>query len=120
MLDLVCAHPDVDAVIHLGLGIQAATAGMFRSGEFYPEHGLERMAGFHERQDRRYVQAGIDAGQKYGKPVLAVTELVASNPENPAPATLREQGRLCYPSAHRAVRALGALLQRAEFVARHR
>jgi hypothetical protein len=41
-------------VIHLGLGIQAATAGLFRRGRFYPDHGLERMAGFHERQDRRY------------------------------------------------------------------
>jgi acetyltransferase len=120
VLDLVCAHPDVDAVIHLGLGIQAATAGMFRSGHFFPEHGLERMAGFHERQDRRYVEAGIEASRKHGKPVLAVTELSVSNPENPAPATLREQGRLCYPSAHRAVRALGVLVRRAEFVGRDR
>src|SRR5690606_9347875 len=30
VLDLLCAHPDVDAVIHLGLGIQAATANLFR------------------------------------------------------------------------------------------
>ena len=117
VLDLVCAHPDVDAVIHLGIGIQAATAGMFRSGSFFPEHGLERMSGFHERQDRRYAEAGIEASQRHGKPVLAVTELAASNPENPAPAALREQGRLCYPSAHRAVRALGALVRWAEFKA---
>lgn len=113
VLDLVCAHPDVDAVIHLGLGIQAATAGLFRTGRFYPEpeHGLERMAGFHERQDRRYAEAGIEASRAHGKPVLAVTELAASNPENPAPAALREHGRICYPSAHRAVRALGALVR---------
>ncbi len=115
VLDLVCAHPDVDAVIHLGLGIQAATAGMFRSGRFFPEYGLERMADFHERQDRRYAEAGIAASQKHGKPVLAVTELIASNPENPAPATLREHGRICYPSAHRAVRALGALVRWGEY-----
>jgi len=115
VLDLVCAHPDVDAVIHLGLGIQAATANVFQTGRFYPDHGLERMAGFHEKQDRRYAEAGIEASRKHGKPVLAVTELVASNPENPAPAALREHGRLCYPSAHRAVRALGALVQWAEY-----
>jgi acyl-CoA synthetase (NDP forming) len=114
VLDLVCAHPDVDAVIHLGLGIQAATAGMFRTGKFFPDHGLKRMADFHERQDRRYAEAGIAASQKYDKPVLAVTELVASNPENAAPAAMREAGRLCYPSAHRAVRALGALVRWAE------
>ena len=115
VLDLVCAHPDVDAVIHLGLGIQAATAGMFRTGDFFPEHGLERIAEFHERQDRRYAEAGITASQKHGKPVLAVTELVVSNPENPAPAALREHGRICYPSAHRAVRALGALVRWGEY-----
>jgi acetyltransferase len=114
VLDLVCGHPEVDAVIHLGLGIQAATAGMFRGGPYFPEHGLERMAGFHEKQDRRYAEAGIEASRKHGKPVLAVTELVASNPDNAAPAALRENGRLCYPSAHRAVRALDALVRFAE------
>jgi acetyltransferase len=114
VLDLVCAHPDVDAVIHLGIGIQAATASFFRSGRFYPDFGLERMAEFHERQDRRYAEAAIEASQKHGKPVLSVTELVVSNPENPGPAALREHGRVCYPSAHRAVRALGALVRWSE------
>ena len=114
VLDLVCAHPEVDAVIHLGIGIQAATAGLFRSGRYFPDHGLERMAEFHERQDRRYVEAGIEASRKHGKPVLAVTELVASNPENAGPAALKESGRLCYPSAHRAVRALSALVRWSE------
>ena len=117
VLDLICAHPEVDAVIHLGLGIQAGTANLFRTGRFFPEHGLERIAGFHEKQDRRYVEAGIEASRKHGKPVLSVTELVASNPENPAPAALREHGRICYPSAHRAVRALDALTRWAEFQA---
>ena len=111
LLEIVCAHPEVDAVIHLGLGIQSATAGFFRTGPFFPDHGLERMAEFHERQDRRYVEAGIEASRRHAKPLLGVTELTVSNPENPAPATLREHGRLCYPSAHRAVRALGALVR---------
>ena len=114
VLDLICAHPDVDAVIHLGIGIQAATAAFFRSGRFFPDHGLERMAEFHERQDRRYVETAIQASQKHGKPVLSVTELVASNPENPGPVRLRELGRVCYPSAHRAVRALDALVRWSE------
>jgi acyl-CoA synthetase (NDP forming) len=111
LLELVCAHPDVDAVLHLGIGIQSATAGFFRTGPFFPDHGLDRMAEFHERQDRRYAQAGIEASRRHGKPVLCVSELVVSNPENPGPATLREAGRLCHPSAHRAVRALAALVR---------
>lgn len=110
VLELVCAHPDVDAVLHLGIGIQSATAGFFRSGPFFPDHGLDRMAEFHERQDRRYALAGIEASRRHAKPVLCVSELVVSNPENPGPATLREAGRLCHPSAHRAVRALAALV----------
>lgn len=114
VLDLVCAHPDVDAVIHLGIGIQAASAAFFRSGRYFPKYGLERMADFHERQDRRYVEAAVHASQKHGKPVLSVTELVASNPENPGPARLRELGRVCHPSAHRAVRALEALVRWSE------
>ncbi|HKC52297.1 MAG TPA: CoA-binding protein, partial [Myxococcota bacterium] len=42
VLDIVCSHPDVDAVIHLGIGIQAASAYVLESGEFYPDYGLER------------------------------------------------------------------------------
>jgi acetyltransferase len=114
VLDLVCAHPEVDALIHLGIGIQAATAGLFRESPFFPEHGLERMAGFHERQDQRYAEAAVQASRDHGKPVLSVSELVVSNPGNPGPATLRELGRLCYPSAHRAVRALEAMVRWSE------
>ncbi len=120
LLELVCAHPDVDAVIHLGIGIQSATAGFFRTGPFFPDHGLDRMAEFHERQDRRYALAGIEASRRHGKPVLCVSELVVSNPENPGPASLRESGRLCHPSAHRAVRALAALVRWGEIRERSR
>jgi acetyltransferase len=61
VLDIVCGHPDVDAVIHLGIGIQAASAYVLKSGEFYPGYGLERIVSFHERQDRRYAQAAREA-----------------------------------------------------------
>src|SRR5438034_2061847 len=53
VLDLVCAHPAVDAVLFLGLGIQANQAHLFRSGPFFPAHGLERIAEFPERLDKR-------------------------------------------------------------------
>ena len=62
-------------------------------------------------QERLKAEHGIEASRRHAKPLLGVTELMVSNPENPAPATLREHGRLCYPSAHRAVRALGALVR---------
>jgi len=117
VLDLVCAHPEVDAVIHLGIGIQAASAQVLRTGPFYPGHGLERMVAFHERQDRRYAQAAREASERHGKPVLTASELVNTDRHygNPGPRGVREEGRLCFASAHRAVRALRALVDYAEF-----
>ena len=117
ILDLVCAHPEVDAILHLGLGIQAATAQGFKGGEFYPDYGLDRMAGFHEKQDRRYALAAAEASQKHQKPVLTTTELVYTDREygNAGTFAVREAGRVCYPSAHRAVTALRAAIDYAEF-----
>ncbi|MBW2240917.1 MAG: acetate--CoA ligase family protein [Deltaproteobacteria bacterium] len=117
VLDLICAHPEVDAVIHLGLGIQASQAEAFRSGEFHPDFGLDRIADFHARQDRRYAQAAREASERHDKPVLSATELVYADRAygNSGPVGVREEGRVCYPSAHRAVAALRALVEYAEF-----
>ena len=121
VLDLVCAHPEVDAVLHLGLGIQAATAHGFKGGIFYPDYGLERMAGFHENQERRYATAAAEASDRHQKPVLTTTELVYTAAEygNAGPLAVREADRVCYPSAHRAVAALRAAIEYAEFRRRY-
>jgi acetyltransferase len=117
VLDLLCAHPDVDAVVHLGIGIQAAQAHLFRSGPYHPGHGLDRIAAFHERQDRRYAQAAREASERHRKPVLTATELVVADRHygNAGPVGVREEGRVCHPSAHRAVEALAALCAYAEY-----
>jgi acyl-CoA synthetase (NDP forming) len=109
IIDLVTKHPDVDAVIYLGIGIQSNQAALLRTGGFFPDHGLERMAGFHEKQDARYAEAACDASDAYGKPVLVATELAVTHPDNPGPRTVRERGRLAYASANRAVVALDHL-----------
>jgi acyl-CoA synthetase (NDP forming) len=112
VLDLICAHPDVDAVLYLGLGIQASQAHAFRSGKFFPNHGLDRIVEFHERQDRRYAKAARDASERHGKPLLCATEQTYTDRGwgNPGPVGVKEEGRLCYPSAHRAISALRAML----------
>ncbi len=117
ILDLICAHPDVDAVLHLGIGIQAASANLLKSGPFYPDHGLERMVAFHEKQDRRYAKAAREASERHGKPVLTSTELAVTDRHygNAGSQGVKEEGRICYASAHRAVRALRALVDYAEF-----
>jgi acetyltransferase len=113
VLELIVGHPDVDAVIYLGLGIQSNTAALMRSGPFYPDHGLERIVDYHERQDTRFAQAAAELSDRFDKPVLTATVLAFTHPDNAGPAAVRATGRLCYPSAHRAVTALDHLWQRA-------
>jgi acetyltransferase len=113
VIDLIAGHPDVDALLYLGLGIQSNQAHLMRSGPFYPEHGLERIVDYHERQDARFAVAAAEASDRYGKPVLCATELAVTHPDNAGPAAVRASGRLCYPSANRAVVALDHLWQRA-------
>ena len=118
VLELVTGHPDVDAVLHLGLGIQAAQGAAFETGAFYPDYGLERITGYHKNQDARFAEAAREVSERFQKPVLSVTELAISDPGNPGPATVREAGRVCYPSAHRAVAALRALIDWSEYSGR--
>ena len=106
VLELVAHHPAVDSVIYLGLGIQSNTARGLRHGRFYPDHGLERIVAFHERQDVRFAETAAAVSESSGKPVLTATELAVADPANPGPATVRATGRLCYPSANRAVAAV--------------
>lgn len=109
VLGLLAAHPAVDAVIYLGLGIQSNQARLMREGRFYPDHGLERIVEYHARQDTRFAEAAAELSQSTGKPILCATELAVADPDNPGPATVRATGRLCYPSGDRAVIALGHL-----------
>ncbi len=116
VLELVASHPDVDAVIYLGLGIQSNQARMMRSGRFYPDHGLERIVAYHERQDTRFAEAAADLSASTGKPILTATELAVADPDNAGPAAVRASGRLCYPSGGRAVTALGHLVRYSNFL----
>ena len=116
ILDLICAHEEVDSVIFLGLGIQSNQARMMSEGHFYPDHGLERIVAYHQKQDVRFAQAAAECSVKYNKPVLVATELAVADPLNPGPATVRETGRLCYPSGTRAATALGHMYKYATFI----
>jgi len=115
VLELVARHPEIDAIVYLGLGIQSNQARLLRTGGFYPDHGLERIVAYHERQDARFAQAAADIADATGKPILTATELAIATPDNPGPAMVRATGRLCYSSANRAVTALGHLWRYARF-----
>ncbi len=116
VMKLIAEHDLVDAIVYLGLGIQSNQARMMREGPFYPDHGLDRIAEYHERQDARFAQAAAELSDVTGKPILAATELAVADPGNAGPAAVRATGRLCYPSGNRAVTALGHLYRDA----RHR
>jgi acetyltransferase len=115
VLELIATHPDVDAVIYLGIGIQSNQARMMREGRFYPDHGLERIVAYHERQDERFAEAAHDLSVRTGKPILVATELATADPDNAGPRTVRRLGRLCYPSGSQAVTALGHLIRYTKF-----
>jgi len=109
VMELIVGHPDVHAVIYIGIGIQSNQARMMREGRFYPGEGLERIVAYHERQDARFAESAAELSDRFGKPVLVATELAVADPANAGPATVRATGRLCYPSGTRAVTALGHL-----------
>jgi acetyltransferase len=119
VMALIAEHPDVDALIYLGIGIQSNQARMMREGRFYPDHGLERIVAYHQRQDERFAQAAHELSVANGKPILVATELAVADPDNAGPATVRRLGRLCYPSGGQAVTALGHLIRYSKFREAH-
>src|SRR5258706_2894852 len=120
VLELMAAHPDVDAIVYLGIGIQASQAQMFRSGPFWPGFGLERIGSFHEAQDRRYALAAAEASRKHAKPILIASDLAYTGASygNTGPAGVRESGRVTSPSGHRAIRTLARMAAYARYLAR--
>jgi acetyltransferase len=115
ILNRLAAHPSVDAIVFLGIGVQSNQARLIREGRFYSNFGLERIVSYHERQDERFAQAARQASINYDKPVLTATELAVADPNNPGVLAVRQSGRLCYPSGNRAVTALGYLYRYAKF-----
>ena len=115
VLELVASHPSIDAIIYLGLGIQSNQAQLMKDGPFYPGDGLERIVGYHERQDERFARAAAEISTATNKPILTATELAIAAPDNPGPRTVRETGRLCYSASNRAVVALGHLRRYAQW-----
>ncbi len=115
VMAMIASHPDVHAIVYLGLGIQSNQARLMRSGRFYPNNGLERIIEYHERQDTRFAEAAAAVSLTSGKPILTATELAVADPTNAGPTAVRASGRLCYPSANRAVTALAHMYRDARF-----
>jgi acetyltransferase len=108
VLATTAAWPDVTHVCS-----SAWASGQHRPhgarGPFYPDHGLERIVAYHERQEHRFTTAASELSTELDKPILTATELAVALPGNAAVRGVRETGRYCYPSSNRAVSALGHL-----------
>lgn len=115
VMAMIASHPEVDAIVYLGIGIQSNQARLMRDGRFYPDHGIDRIVAYHERQDARFAEAAAAISLASAKPILTATELAVADPTNPGPASVRASGRLCYASADRAVTALGHLYRYARW-----
>lgn len=115
IMDIVAGHDSIDAVIFLGIGIQSNQAKMMRAGSFYPDHGLERIVAYHEKQDERYATTAREVSRKHGKPILIATELAVTDPQNSGPASVRDSGAYCYPTGARAATSLAHLYDYARY-----
>lgn len=115
VMEMIAAHSEVHSVIYLGIGIQSNQARLMREGGFHPDHGLDRIVLYHERQDQRFAEAADELSRCYDKPILTASELAVADPANAGPAAVRASGRLCYASGNRAVTALAHLYRYAEF-----
>ena len=115
ILRLIVNHSSVDAVIFLGLGIQSNQARLMIEGSFYPDHGLERIVSYHQRQDERFAQIAAELSVETGKPILVATELGVADDQNPGVSQVRLSHRLCYANGQRAARALGRSYQYAKW-----
>ena len=110
VLELVGAPPRRSTRSCSSAWASRPTRPLEREGPFYPDHGLERIVAYHERQDRRFTEAAAARSpSETGKPILMATELAIADPSNAGRAGVRDAGRLCYASANRAVTALGHL-----------
>ena len=94
------------------MGIQSNQGRLEREGPFYPDHGLERIVAFHDRQDSRYAEVALAASVAADKPVLIASELAIGDPNNAAVAAVRSTGHYCFASAERAIVAMNSLYQR--------
>lgn len=119
VMGLIARHKNVDAVIYLGIGIQSNQARLMHEGKFYPDHGLERIVAYHERQDARFAEAAHELIKETGKPILIASELAIGDPENAGPRTVRETGRYCFPSGHRAVATLAHMVRYSKYLSVH-
>ncbi len=115
VMRLIAIHPSVDSLIFLGLGIQSNQARLMTEGPFYPEHGLERIVSYHQRQDERFAQVAAELSIQTDKPILVATELGVADVKNPGVMAVQESGRLCYANGQRAARALALTYQYAKW-----
>lgn len=106
VMEVLASCDEVDAVVYLGIGIQANQARLMREGRFYPDHGLARIVEYHERQDERFATAASDLSKRFDKPILVASELAVADHGNAGPRTVRSKGGMCFASGPRAVRAL--------------
>ena len=115
IMEIVAQHSSIDSLIFLGIGIQSNQARMMREGRFFPDHGLERIVAYHEKQDERYALRAKELSTKYSKPILIATELAVADPNNSGPLAVRNSGAYCYPTGARAAKSLGHLYQYSRF-----
>ncbi len=115
IMAIIADHPEVDAVLYLGIGIQSNQAKMFRTGPWGNDPDVTRIIAYHERQDARFALAAAEISEQTGKPILVATELSLTDPTNAGVKAVKDSGRYCFPSGPRAVVALNHLWRYSQY-----
>ena len=68
-----------------------------REGGFYPEHGLDRIVAYHERQDARFAEAAAELSERTGKPILVATRAGGRRSGQPRPGRRARVGSAVLP-----------------------
>jgi hypothetical protein len=93
VMEMIARHPGRRSIVYLGVGIQSNQAALMRRGRFYPDHGLERIVAYHERQDARFAQAAADISARPASRFSRRPNWPCPTPTNAGPATVKATGR---------------------------
>ena len=108
LIPLILAHPAVDSMIFMGLGVQGNVARSYLESPVATAE-TQRMANFHNAQEQRYAEAIVRASTDLRKPIFVSTELGIADQDNRGPKTLKDLGEACFDSPLSAVKALEAM-----------
>ena len=121
VIETVIKHPEVDAVIMLGIGYISSASNRFQESETAVKVGLDKLAAVGAEMEIEDVHRIAGLIEKYGKTILIASDtvLLAYGPQpNQAIAELERLGIYAFSSPGHVARTLAHLAARHEYLHR--